>query len=276
MGWSDVRLRFDYRIDNDNSDDSFDLSYSTDGGFTATTAVNDQPLTDDDAFHTATVDLSAENALENQPLVLIRIDDLGRLGNGEFRSDNFELTGTKAATNPNDPTIAFDTAATTNSLDLNETGEGFVSGVVNDPTDPAATTGIAFTLSDPDTPAGNLLLTATSSNPAVVPDSNLRLGGAGGTRTLRVVPAAAGVTTITVTVTDLGGGGPTRTASATRRRPRRVRRTAGSTPARATPPRRSPSTATSCWWPTTRTRSSASTTATGRGCRSSGSTSRRR
>ncbi len=64
--------------------------------------------------------------------------------------------------------------------------------------------GVPFTVGDPDTPAGSLVLSATSSDPALVPPSSVTFGGAGTARTLSIVPAADrfGTTTITVTVSD--------------------------------------------------------------------------
>ncbi|GAB4195800.1 MAG: hypothetical protein OHK0022_12820 [Roseiflexaceae bacterium] len=80
------------------------------------------------------------------------------------------------------------------------------SGVVSDPTDPGATLGLNVTVGDAETPATNLTLTASSSNPAVVPNNpaNLILGGSGSARTLRVVPVGVGYASITLTVTDAG------------------------------------------------------------------------
>jgi VCBS repeat-containing protein len=65
---------------------------------------------------------------------------------------------------------------------------------------------LAFTVGDVDDPAGSLTVTATSSDPALVPNSelNLALGGSAADRTLVVVPApgVAGTTDITVSVSD--------------------------------------------------------------------------
>ena len=64
-----------------------------------------------------------------------------------------------------------------------------------------------FTVGDFETPAANLVVTATSSNPALVPTGNILLGGSGSARTFQVRPAtnANGTCTITVTVTDADG-----------------------------------------------------------------------
>ncbi|MCX8097609.1 MAG: ExeM/NucH family extracellular endonuclease [Casimicrobiaceae bacterium] len=99
------------------------------------------------------------------------------------------------------PTITAD-ASFSPRLFLSATSPSYVSGVVNDPTDPARTVGIRFNLADHETPADSLTVTATSSNTAVVPASGLALSGSGSQRTLTITPAAAGTSTITVTVSD--------------------------------------------------------------------------
>jgi YVTN family beta-propeller protein len=62
----------------------------------------------------------------------------------------------------------------------------------------------AFTVGDDQLPATSLGVMATSSNQAVVPTSNLTLGGSGAARTITVLPAANafGSTIITLTVSD--------------------------------------------------------------------------
>ena len=63
-----------------------------------------------------------------------------------------------------------------------------------------------LTVSDVETPAGDLVVTATSDNPALVPNNpaNLTFGGAGENRTLTVTPATGqqGLAQIEVIVTD--------------------------------------------------------------------------
>ncbi len=63
---------------------------------------------------------------------------------------------------------------------------------------------LLITLSDVDTPATALTLTAVSSNTALVPSSSISLGGADSLRTLTVKPAAnqSGTATLTLTVND--------------------------------------------------------------------------
>ena len=63
---------------------------------------------------------------------------------------------------------------------------------------------IAFTVGDPDTALGSLVVTASSDNPALVPLANIALGGVNPNRTLTITPAPnqSGSATITVTVSD--------------------------------------------------------------------------
>jgi len=72
---------------------------------------------------------------------------------------------------------------------------------------------VAFTIGDDETPAQNLVVTATSSNTVLAPNANLTLGGSGANRTLTVTPAAnqSGMTTITITVKDAANAQTTET-----------------------------------------------------------------
>ena len=80
---------------------------------------------------------------------------------------------------------------------------------------------VNLTVADVESPAANLTLSATSSNPALVPTSNVKFAGSGAARTMTVstVNGRSGTATLTVTVTDgqargsvpvtvkVGGGG---------------------------------------------------------------------
>jgi len=67
-----------------------------------------------------------------------------------------------------------------------------------------ATPAIPFTIGDAETALASLTLSASSSNPALVPNAGIVLGGSGNSRTVAVTPLAgqAGVATITLTVND--------------------------------------------------------------------------
>lgn len=77
-------------------------------------------------------------------------------------------------------------------------GPAFVSGVINDPTDPASIMGLNFTLSA----ATDLTVTASSSNTNVVPNANLMLTGSGASRNLRITPTGVGYATITISASS--------------------------------------------------------------------------
>lgn len=82
-----------------------------------------------------------------------------------------------------------------------------ISDIADQSTDEGVPKEVAFTVGDAETPAGSLIVTATSSNTALVPNANLVPGGAGASRTLAIAPLAglSGTTTITVKVKDADG-----------------------------------------------------------------------
>ncbi|CAG0935949.1 hypothetical protein TFLX_04803 [Thermoflexales bacterium] len=67
---------------------------------------------------------------------------------------------------------------------------------------------LAFTVGDVETPANALTLSAASSNPALIPLSNIIFGGSDANRNVTITPAAnqLGQATITITVSDTDGG----------------------------------------------------------------------
>lgn len=83
-----------------------------------------------------------------------------------------------------------------------------ISDITNIGINKNSTTGpIPFTISDSETPAGSLTVTATSSNTTLLPQSGIQLGGSGNSRTITLTPAAnqTGTSTITITVRDPEG-----------------------------------------------------------------------
>ncbi len=65
-------------------------------------------------------------------------------------------------------------------------------------------TTLSFTVADADSGAAALTITATSSDPTLLPTDAIKVGGAGANRTLQFMPTAdaLGETTITVRATD--------------------------------------------------------------------------
>ena len=76
---------------------------------------------------------------------------------------------------------------------------------------------LGFVVGDAETPAGNLGVTAVSSNPLLFPAGAVLLGGAGANRTIALTPMVgqSGSATITVTVTDGAGATATDTFTVT-------------------------------------------------------------
>ncbi|MCI0539102.1 MAG: FG-GAP-like repeat-containing protein [Verrucomicrobiales bacterium] len=69
------------------------------------------------------------------------------------------------------------------------------------------TAALPFTVSDKETASGFLVVNATSSKQALVPDANITLSGTGQNRSVRVTPVSglSGQTTITISVSDADG-----------------------------------------------------------------------
>jgi uncharacterized repeat protein (TIGR02543 family) len=80
----------------------------------------------------------------------------------------------------------------------------YVSGVINDPTDPAATTGIVFTIS-----STSAVLNAGSNNTLVVPVSNINITPSNGKYIVKITPVAVGYATISLVATNSAGNSST-------------------------------------------------------------------
>lgn len=106
---------------------------------------------------------------------------------------------------PGGPRISVDLPLIEPYLDLETNGGGALSAVIADPTDPAATRGITFNLSDDDGNPADLLVEVLSSNPQVLPVSYTLLTGTDGSRRLRLFPTGVGTGTVIVKATDLDG-----------------------------------------------------------------------
>jgi uncharacterized repeat protein (TIGR01451 family) len=145
-----------------------------------------------------TVNVPTGSAVVDPDLTIAESNDSNNSSN---RAVSTSIGG---AANTNPTIVAAGT--TTAFLGAPPAGPAAVSGVINDPTDPAGGLGIDFTIGDAETAAGSLGFTTSSSNPAVVPNNpaNLVVSGAGANRNVKIVPAGVGYSTITITVTDAG------------------------------------------------------------------------
>lgn len=109
-------------------------------------------------------------------------------------------------------TVTNGTSSETTSFNLTVNGPA-ISAIVDQNIGVGSTAGpVAFTIGDTIGSVGSLTVSATSSNPALVPASGIFLAGAGSGRTITITPVAnqTGSAAITITVTD-----GTLTASAT-------------------------------------------------------------
>jgi hypothetical protein len=93
--------------------------------------------------------------------------------------------------------LSFDYLATTPLLH-----PPYISGVINDPTDPAATIGIVVSIMEKKDPVGpnNYTLSASSDNQSVVHDNNIIINKATGSATIKIIPSDVGYSNITLTL----------------------------------------------------------------------------
>jgi len=196
-GWQDIWFRFNYKSE---STTTFRLQYSLGAGtqwgnaFVGTASLTADNFTNWHAFPDR--DLTGLDAIEDHPAVLFRFYDFKQFGNGKLAFDNLEFYGTRVP--PPGPSIRV-APTTTAYLSLEPANEGYVSGVISDPTDPARTLGIDFTIADPDTPVNQLTVTT-----AIVPAGKVQvaLSGTGGQRNLKITPTSRGYADINVKVSD--------------------------------------------------------------------------
>lgn len=106
----------------------------------------------------------------------------------------------------NIPVININTDSTTDYIDSAASGvikSSFVlSGVKNNPTDPANTLGVACNITDLETPSAMLGLSVSSSDTNVVPLANITITGTDSIRYVHILPKKAGYSDIRLTVSD--------------------------------------------------------------------------
>jgi hypothetical protein len=108
----------------------------------------------------------------------------------------------RASNNITARTFVFDARPSANTLPVISTIAG---QIINED---AVVGPLAFTVRDTETAASNLVLTAVSTNEALIPRANIIFGGSGSNRTVTLtpVPNASGVTLISVTLRDASAG----------------------------------------------------------------------
>ena len=103
-----------------------------------------------------------------------------------------------------DGTLSTTTTFNVTTNDVNQPPT--ISDISNQSTDEDTSSGpISFTVGDADNSPSTLIVTASSSNQAIIPDGSIVLSGSGANRTITVSPAPnafGGPVTITVTVSD--------------------------------------------------------------------------
>lgn len=157
-------------------------------------------------IETAATALTITRASSNTTLIPLGNVVLG--GSGTSRTVNVTpvVGGSGSSTitlGVDDGTTTVETTFTVNVTDVNDppTISAIADQVVNEDN---STSALTFTISDPETAAGSLTVTGSSSVTSLVSNSNIVFGGTGGSRTVTVTPSANqnGSCIITVNVSD--------------------------------------------------------------------------
>lgn len=133
---------------------------------------------------------------------------------GNPLSQNIVITDNDSPPNVNEPVITadnetvIDPETVTPLITIPDNSPAFapaafITAIINNANDPAKTIGIEFNISDAETPAALLSVTASSSNAAVVTNANLLITtGNDNSRNLKITATGLGNSDITVTVSD--------------------------------------------------------------------------
>ncbi len=211
----------------DTTQTTFDVTVSADNDAPTISAIADQTPNEDTAtgniaftigdVETAAGSLIVTATSDDQTLVPDANITLG--GSGASRTINI-LPGTNQNGGPATITVSVfdgtDTTQTTFDVTVSADNDAPTISAIADqtPNEDTATGNIAFTISDVETAAGSLIVTATSDDQTLVPDANITLGGSGANRTINVLPGTnqnGGPATITVSVSVFDGTDTTQT-----------------------------------------------------------------
>ena len=123
-------------------------------------------------------------------------------------SGSATVTVTLSDDGPGSPPNVNTSGPQTFTILINQVNDAPTVSAIGDQTinEDAQTGNIGFTISDPETAATDLDVTATSDNPTLVPNlvANIVLGGTGPSRTINIIPVAnlSGIANITINVSD--------------------------------------------------------------------------
>ena len=148
------------------------------GSITVPYATSDGTATVADGDYVATTGSLVFADGETQKAISIQVANAGV----DVANETFQLTLSGA------PGVLGATVSTTITINDTPTITGIVAQTTSIGT---STSAIPFTVGDAETPAGDITLSATSSNPQLIPVGNIVFGGSGAARTVTVTPAAS-------------------------------------------------------------------------------------
>jgi hypothetical protein len=139
---------------------------------------------------------------------LVSNENIVLAGNGADRTITLTPEPNQSGTSTISVTVSDGTSTATDTfvLTVNPVNDAPTIGDIGERStaEDTPTAVLHFTVGDPETPASSLIVTGSSSNPTLMPDKNIVLGGSGVNRTVTVTPAhnQSGTATITLTVSD--------------------------------------------------------------------------
>jgi hypothetical protein len=196
--------------------DSFDLTVNSVNDPPTISDITDQIIDEDNAtsaisFFISDVETQASNLIlsrESSNTLLVPVDNIVFDGSDGNRTvtitpadDQNGLTEITITVSDGENTVSNSFNLTVNAVNDPPT----ISNIADQNTDEDVDTpAIPFSIFDKETSASTLILTKSSSNPSLIPESNIVIEGSGENRTVTITPAAnqSGSAEITITVDD--------------------------------------------------------------------------
>jgi hypothetical protein len=217
VGYSNIVVRWDHRVTSTASK-YYRLQYSTNGNtFSDYTApVIMQAAASPQTYYEAqTNSLANIAAVNNNPNFAFRIiSEFEQSAIGSGTNDYVTVSNSTYSPSAN---VRFDYVTIFGTLIPGGNTPPYISSISNQTIRVTQSTGpLSFTVLDAEDPATNLTVHATSSNPSVISPANVVLNGAGSSRSVTVTAGAqAGLSAITIWVTDTGAKSNSTTFSLT-------------------------------------------------------------